>query len=95
MPDDFRITNVQDIAEEALPPSNIPDEADSNNRHSQPEFLALKSTFTPSRGDMGGGFCVIIEGKTGKTVFQVLWVAKPYAEGVIIEGGILLKDCRS
>ena len=85
MPDDFRITNVQDIAEEALPPSNIPDEADSNNRHSQPEFLALKSTFTPSRGDMGGGFCVIFEGKTGKTVFQVLWVAKPYATGVIIE----------
>ena len=86
MPDDFKITNVQDIAEEALPPSNIPDpESDANNKHSQPEFLALKSTFTPSRGDMGGGFCVIIEGKTGRTVFQVLWVAKPYAEGVIIE----------
>ncbi|MBR2209281.1 MAG: hypothetical protein IJ859_10790 [Synergistaceae bacterium] len=85
MPDDFKITNVQDIAEEALPPSNIPEEADPDSRHSQPEFLALKSTFTPSRGDMGGGFCVIIEGKSGKTVFQVLWVAKPYAAGVIIE----------
>ena len=86
MPDDFRITDVQDIAAEASPPSNMPNvEADANGRRSQPEFLALKSTFTPSRGDMGGGFCVIIEGKTGKTVFQVLWVAKPYATGVIIE----------
>ena len=84
MPDDFR--DVTDIAAEALPPSNFPEpEAEANNKHSQPEFLALKSTFTPSRGDMGGGFCVIIEGKSGKTVFQVLWVAKPYAAGVIIE----------
>lgn len=50
-----------------------------------PEFLALKSTFTPSRGDMGGGFCVIFEGKTGKTVFQAFWLAKPYSPGVLIE----------
>ena len=51
----------------------------------EPEFLALKSTFTPSRGDMGGGFCVIFEGKTGKTVFQVFWLAKPYAKGTLVE----------
>ena len=87
MPDEFIITDVQDIAAEALPPSNLTDpEAEANsNKHSTPEFLALKSTFVPSRGDMGGGFCVIIEGKSGKTVFQVLWVAKPYATGVMIE----------
>ena len=50
-----------------------------------PEFLALKSSFVPSRGDMGGGFCVIFEGKTGKTVFQIFWLAKPYAKGVMVE----------
>ena len=54
-------------------------------KKAEPEFLALKSTFTPSRGDMGGGFCVIFEGKTGKTVFQVFWLAKPYAKGTLVE----------
>ena len=87
MADEIKFNDVQDIAEEALPSGNVPDtDAESGgDRHSTPEFLALKSTFTPSRGDMGGGFCVIMEGKTGKTVFQVLWVAKPYSGGAIIE----------
>ena len=73
MPEEIKFTDVKDIA------------AETNEKSSTPEFLALKSTFTPSRGDMGGGFCVIFEGKTGKTVFQVFWLAKPYASGVIIE----------
>ena len=55
----------------------------------EPEFLALKSTFTPSRGDMGGGFCVIFEGKTGKTVFQAFWLAKPYKSGTLIESTLV------
>ena len=50
-----------------------------------PGYLALKFTFAPSRGDMGGAFCVIFEGQTGRTVFQVFWLAKPYAGSVIIE----------
>lgn len=87
MADEIKINDVQDIASEALPSGNVPDsDAETGSgKRSTPEFLALKSTFTPSRGDMGGGFCVIIEGKTGKTVFQVLWIAKPCTAGVIIE----------
>ncbi len=50
-----------------------------------PDFLALKSVFTPSRGDMGGGFCVVFEKGTGKTVFQIFWLAKPYNKGTMIE----------
>ena len=50
-----------------------------------PEFLALKSVFVPSRGDMGGGFCVVFEKGTGKTVFMVFWLAKPYSKGTMIE----------
>lgn len=69
-----------------------PVESQDSSRKSEPEFLAIKSSFIPSRGDMGGGFCVIFEGKTGRTVFQVFWLAKPYANGVLIEPG---KDWRS
>ena len=67
MADEIKINDVQDIASEALPSGNVPDsDAETGSgKRSTPEFLALKSTFTPSRGDMGGGFCVIIEGKTG------------------------------
>ena len=50
-----------------------------------PGYLALKFTFAPSRGDMGGAFCIIFEGQSGKTIFQVFWLAKPYAKNVIIE----------
>ena len=50
-----------------------------------PAYLAVKFTFAPSRGDMGGAFCVIFEGQSGKTIFQVFWLAKPYAGSVIIE----------
>ena len=63
---------------------DIPASAEQS-KNDTPEFLALKSTFTPSRGDMGGGFCVIFEGKTGKTVFQAFWLAKPYKTGVLVE----------
>ena len=41
---------------------------------------------------MGGGFCVIFEGRTGKTVFQIFWLAKPYANGQIPE---VSKDWRN
>ena len=87
MPEEIKFTDVKDIAAETLPQSDKTEQEENPefNRHAVPEFLALKSTFTPSRGDMGGGFCVIFEGKTGKTVFQVLWLAKPYATGVMIE----------
>ncbi|MBQ7169286.1 MAG: hypothetical protein IJR63_05240 [Synergistaceae bacterium] len=66
--------------------------AETVRKQNDPEFLGLKSTFTPSRGDMGGGFCVIFEGKTGRTVFQIFWLAKPYANGQIPEVG---KDWRN
>ena len=72
----------------ALDPSPVREGIPTSAEHfknSTPEFLALKSTFTPSRGDMGGGFCVIFEGKTGKTVFQAFWLAKPYKSGVLVE----------
>ena len=85
MPDDRLSVDVRDIAEITTKrddPQPKPKEPEKND---QPEFLALKSTFTPSRGDMGGGFCVIFEGKTGKTVFQAFWLAKPYSPGTLIE----------
>ncbi|MBQ9419874.1 MAG: hypothetical protein IJU31_05790 [Synergistaceae bacterium] len=84
MADEIKFTDVKDIAAEtARTPTPTPEP--ETLKESAPEFLALKSTFIPSRGDMGGGFCVIFEGDTGRTVFQVLWLAKPYASGVMIE----------
>ncbi len=85
MPDEIKFTDVTDIAEQAAKrpdPEPTPPEPEKKNT---PEFLALKSTFLPSRGDMGGGFCVVFEGRTGKTVFQVFWLAKPCASGVMVE----------
>ena len=86
MPEDNLNFDVRDIAaatsRQPEKPSVKDDEPAKKN---EPEFLALKSTFTPSRGTMGGGFCVVFEGKTGKTVFQVFWLAKPYSQGVLIE----------
>ena len=85
MPDEIIFTDVNDIAEQTKKrpePGTLQQESE---KKSEPEFLALKSTFLPSRGDMGGGFCIIFEGKTGRTVFQVFWLAKPYAPGVIVE----------
>lgn len=84
MPDDSLTLDVRDIAAATAkrPDPEPPSEPVKKN---EPDFLALKSTFTPSRGDMGGGFCVIFDYKTGKTVFQVFWLAKPYASGVLIE----------
>ena len=78
MPEDTLNFNTSPVRED------IPASAEQS-KNSEPEFLALKSTFTPSRGDMGGGFCVIFEGKTGKTVFQAFWLAKPYKSGVLVE----------
>ena len=83
MPDEIKIVNVQDIANETK--KTNPEPVTEPVKKDEPEFIALKSTFVPSRGDMGGGFCVIIENKTGKTVFQVFWLAQPYATGVIVE----------
>ena len=50
-----------------------------------PGYLAFKFTFTPSRGDVGGAFCMIFDGKNGKTVFQAFWVAQPYSGKVFNE----------
>ena len=89
----FTVQDVKNTADsthkkgEATPPP-----AEPVKKHEDPEFLAVKSTFTPSRGDMGGGFCVIFEGKTGRTVFQIFWLAKPYAKGQIPEAA---KDWRT
>ena len=83
MPDEINnIVDVRDIAAQTeTRPDKLPDAAPAEpvKKNDTPEFLALKSTFTPSRGDMGGGFCVIFDGATGRTVFQVFWLAKPYA----------------
>ena len=84
MPND--IFTVQDVQDLTAKPKEVPP-AEPVKKSEQPEFLAIKSTFTPSRGDMGGGFCVIFEGKTGRTVFQIFWLAKPYAAGQIPEVG--------
>lgn len=85
MADEIKFTDVKDIAAETVAQVNGSEPSPDPSKDAPPEFLALKSTFTPSRGDMGGGFCVIFEGSTGRTVFQVLWLAKPYASGVMIE----------
>ena len=85
------LTDFQELAEETAMPnaeSLQPEQAAKN----VPGYLALKFTFAPSRGDMGGAFCTIFDGQTGKTVFQVFWLAKPYASNVLIEPA---KDWRS
>ena len=91
MPDEIKFIDVNDIAEatKKKEPEPAPAEPPKND---MPEFLAIKSTFIPSRGNMGGAFCNIFEGKTGRTVFQVFWLACPYSEGVLLEPG---KDWRN
>lgn len=91
MPDEIKFIDVNDIAEatKKKEPEPAPAEPPKNET---PEFLAIKSTFIPSRGNMGGAFCNIFEGKTGRTVFQVFWLACPYSEGVLLEPG---KDWRN
>ncbi|MBQ9904594.1 MAG: hypothetical protein IJM47_07400 [Synergistaceae bacterium] len=83
MPEElFSVTDVQDLIE-ATDKKDTPSPAEPVRLPKEPEFLALKSIFTPSRGDMGGGYCVIFEGKTGRTVFQIFWLAKPYSSGQV------------
>ena len=85
MPEDSLTFDVRDIAAATAKRDEPPSPSQEPAKNNEPEYLALKSTFTPSRGDMGGGFCVVFEGRTGKTVFQVFWLAKPYTAGVLIE----------
>ena len=93
MPDEiFTVQDVKSMTESASRKDDLSPSAEPARKNSDPEFLGLKSVFTPSRGDMGGGFCTIFEGKTGKTVFQIFWLAKPYANGQIPEPG---KDWRN
>ncbi|MBQ9565068.1 MAG: hypothetical protein IJU98_05720 [Synergistaceae bacterium] len=54
--------------------------AQPNRNVERKEFMALKYTFTPTRGDMGGAFCVIFEGMTGEIVYQSLWITRPYVQ---------------
>ena len=85
MADDINFLSVQNIAEATKkkePAAPVPEETPKNDT---PEFLAIKSTFIPSRGNIGGAFCNILEGKTGRSVFQVFWLASPYAEGVLLD----------
>ena len=42
------------------------------------DYLVLKFTFAPTRGDVGGALCLIYEGATGEIVSQQLWVVRPY-----------------
>ena len=82
------VTDVTDIAAETAVSENpVNPEPDENQQTVQekPAYLALKFTFVPSRGDMGGAFCTIFEGATGKTIFQVFWLAKPYAGKLLNE----------
>ena len=85
MPEDSLNFDVRELAAATGKREESPAPAEDTPKRQESEFLALKSTFTPSRGDMGGGYCVIVEGRTGKTVFQVFWLARPYAEGVLVE----------
>ncbi|MBQ3457876.1 MAG: hypothetical protein IJG30_02855 [Synergistaceae bacterium] len=87
----FSVTEVQELADTTAKKSETPP-AEPVRRPQEPEFLAIKSTFTPSRGDIGGAFCVIFEGKTGRTVFQIFWLAKPYSAGQVPE---VTKDWRA
>ena len=43
-------------------------------------YMALKYTFAPTRGDMGGAFCMIFEGATGEVVYKSLWITRPYVQ---------------
>ena len=94
MPDEiFTVHDVKNMAESPRGNTSVNNPpAEPVKKQNDPEFLGIKSTFTPSRGDMGGGFCVIFEGKTGRTVFQIFWLAKPYANGQIPE---VSKDWRN
>lgn len=93
MPEEiFTVNDVKNLADSTPKKAEATPPAEPVKKQQDPEFLAVKSTFTPSRGDMGGGFCVIFEGKTGRTVFQIFWLAKPYANGQVPEAG---KDWRT
>ncbi len=84
MPDEIKFVDVNDIAEAAKKKEPAPETVEAP-KDDTPEFLAIKSTFIPSRGNMGGAFCNILEGKTGRTVFQVFWLASPYTAGILLE----------
>lgn len=49
----------------------------------KPGYLAIKFTFSPSRGDIGGAFCLIFDGTTGETVLQSVWVTRPYVPKIL------------
>ena len=68
--DNERISSSTDTADQSVLARKI----------DKPEFLAIKYTFTPTRGDMGGAFCLIFEGATGEIIFQSLWLTRPYVQ---------------
>ncbi|MBQ4470388.1 MAG: hypothetical protein II917_09670, partial [Synergistaceae bacterium] len=79
-----KFLDVSDIAAQAeikAEPPSVPEPP----KNETPAYLALKFTFSPSRGDMGGAFCAIFDCQSGKTVFQVFWLARPYTKSIIIE----------
>ena len=49
--DNERISSSTDTADQSVLARKI----------DKPEFLAIKYTFTPTRGDMGGAFCLIFD----------------------------------
>lgn len=89
MPEENLDIDIRDIAaatsRQPGKSSDSPEAVPEPLKDNTPEFLALKSTFTPSRGKLGGGYCIVFDGKTGKTIFQVFWVANPYNTGKLIE----------
>lgn len=79
-----KFLDVSDIAAQAEIKAEPPSQP-APSKKDVPAYLALKFTFSPNRGDMGGAFCTIFETQSGKTVFQVFWLARPYTKTTIIE----------
>ncbi len=76
-------TDLSQIETEALsspvesPASAVEEQKATSVDDSLPSYLALKYTFfTPKRGDLCGGFCLIFEGETGEALFQTFWVSR-------------------
>ena len=85
---EFDLNDIRDIENATSANSEArqhEDRAAQSEGKKTPGYLAFKFTFTPSRGDVGGAFCMIFEGKTGKNVFQAFWAAKPYTSKAFVE----------
>ena len=75
------LSNSEDLNARILAAANAAamHSAEAKERE-KPEFAALKFTFAPTRGDMGGAFCLVFNGETGEIVLQSLWLTRPYMQ---------------